>query len=331
MLNSTIALITFFIFRLKVILRTALAVKINSKEKNMKKIVLVSLTLAVFASSIFAKSNSNGLFNSLDKLSKSMDKSAINGVEGTLPEGKTLRGGFYLLTQVQPEELNEKVKNVIIEIKSIDLLNDSYSLRMKAISKIAIGFSCQDSTVIISKTDKGFISKVEKLTSYACDINGSVNGDVRDMSAKYFDEIAKWYTEEIISLCEKSSDEEFAKADSKLLTTLPCYYAVSNTAGNKLKAKKWYNEHSIEGLPISDTYYFWGIDESKDPDFAYELKFSFFDNELKAHFFSVLSNNDSYIDLKEDTKVKIEGTIRSVKFSDFGNDYKVSNLVIVEK
>lgn len=209
--DSTIALITFFIFRLKVILRTALAVKINSQEKNMKKIVL------------------------------------------------------------------------------------------------------------------------EKLTSYACDINGSANGDVRDMSAKYFDEIAKWYTEEIISFCEKSSDEEFSKADSKLLTTLPCYYAVSNTAGNKLKAKKWYNEHSIEGLPISDTYYFWGIDESKDPDFAYELKFSFFDNELKAHFFSVLSNNDSYIDLKEDTKVKIEGTIRSVKFSDFGNDYKVSNLVIVEK
>ena len=30
--------------------------------------------------------------------------------------------------------------------------------------------------------------------------------------------------EEIISLCEKTSDEEFSKADSKLLTTLPCYY-----------------------------------------------------------------------------------------------------------
>lgn len=29
---------------------------------------------------------------------------------------------------------------------------------------------------------------------------------------------------EIISLCEKTSDEEFSKTDSKLLTTLPCYY-----------------------------------------------------------------------------------------------------------
>ncbi len=310
---------------------TAVAVNINFQEKTMKKILLVSLTLAVFASSLFAKSNSSSLFNSIDKLAKSLDKSAINGVEGIIPEGKTLRGGFYLLTLVQPEELDGKIKNVIFEIKSIDLLNDSYSLRMKTISKIAIGFSCQDSTVIIAKTDNGFISKVEKLTSYACDINGSANGDVRDMSAKYFDEMAKWYTEEIISLCEKTSDEEFAKADARILTTLPCYYSVSNTAGNKLKAKKWYNEHPIEGLPISDTYYFWSIDESKDPDYAYELKFSFFDNDLHTHFFSVLSNNDSYIDLKENTQIKVEGTIRSVKFSDFGNDYSISNIVIVEK
>lgn len=297
----------------------------------MKKIVLGSLILAVFANSIFAKPNSNSLFNNINKLANSMDKTEVKGVEGAIPEGKTLRGGFYLLTQVQPEDLGAKIKNVIIDIKSIDLLNDSYSLRMKTVSKIAIGFSCQDSTVTIAKTDNGFISKVEKLTSYACDINGSAIGEVRDMSAKYFNEIAKWHTEEIISLCEKTSDEEFSKADSRLLTTLPCYYAVSNTAGNKLKAKKWYNEHPIEGLPISDTYNFWSIDESKDPDYAYELKFSFFDNDLQAHFFSVLSNNDSYIDLKEGTKVKVEGTIHSVKFSDFGNDYKISNLVIVEK
>lgn len=297
----------------------------------MKKIVLGSLILAVFANSIFAKPNSNSLFNNINKLANSMDKTEVKGVEGAIPEGKTLRGGFYLLTQVQPADLGAKIKNVIIDIKSIDLLNDSYSLRMKTVSKIAIGFSCQDSTVTIAKTDNGFISKVEKLTSYACDINGSAIGEVRDMSAKYFNEIAKWHTEEIISLCEKTSDEEFSKADSRLLTTLPCYYAVSNTAGNKLKAKKWYNEHPIEGLPISDTNNFWSIDESKDPDYAYELKFSFFDNDLQAHFFSVLSNNDSYIDLKEGTKVKVEGTIRSVKFSDFGNDYKISNLVIVEK
>ena len=298
----------------------------------MKKILLVSLTLAVFASSIFAKSNSTtSLLNSLDKLSKSLDKSAINGVEGTIPEGKTLRGGFYLLTQEKPEELDEKVKNAVFDIKSVDLLNDSYTLRLRTVSKNTIGFSCQDSTVVISRTDNGFISKVEKFTSYASDINASPIGEIRDMSAKYFDEMAKWYTNEIILLCEKTSDEEFAKADTKLLTTLPYYCAVSSTAENKLKAKKWYNEHPIEGLAFSDTYSFRSIDESKDPDFAYELKFAFFDTELQVHFFSVLSNNDAYIDLKEDAKVKIEGTIRSVKFNDFGNDYSVSNIIIVEQ
>ncbi len=297
----------------------------------MKKIIIVSIALAVLAGSVFAKSGSTSLLNSLDKLAKTLDNSSVNGVEGVIPEGKTLRGGFYLLTKLKPEELNEKVKGTIVEIKSIDLLNDSYSLRMKIVSKNVIGLSCQDSTVTIAKTDNGFISKVTKYTSYACDNNGSAIGEVRDMSAKYFDELAKWYTDEIIFLCKNTSDEEFANADAKMLTTLPCYYAAAGLAGNKLKAKKWYNEHSIEGLAILDTYNFMGIDESKDPDFAYELKFSFFDSELKIHFFSVLSNNDSYIDLKQNTDAKVEGIIRSVQFSDFGNDYKISNLVIVEK
>ena len=202
---------------------------------------------------------------------------------------------------------------------------------MKVISKIAIGHSCEESWAAISKSENGFLVKIEKFKTYACNPDGSSVGDIRDMSAKYFDEMAKWYTNEIILLCEKTSDEEFAKADTKLLTTLPYYCAVSSTAGNKLKAKKWYNEHPIEGLAFSDTYSFRSIDESKDPDFAYELKFAFFDTELQVHFFSVLSNNDAYIDLKEDAKVKIEGTIRSVKFNDFGNDYSVSNIIIVEQ
>ncbi len=290
----------------------------------MKKLLPALFALTLFAGSVSALPGiSSGLLGG--------DKSTGNGIEGTIPEGRSLRGGFYLLTQVKPEDLNDKIKNVIVEVKSIDLLNDVYSIRMKAISKILLGFSCQDSTVIISKTEKGFISKVEKLTSYASDINGKPNGDIRELGAKQCDEIAKWTSEEIISLCKNTSDEDFSKADEKLLTTLPCYYDVSNKAGNKLKAKKWYSEHPIEGLAVSDDYHFWSIDESKDPDYAYEVKFSFFDNNLNVHFFSVLSNKDSYIDLKKDSKVKVQGTIRSVKFYDFGNDYSISNLTIVEQ
>lgn len=299
----------------------------------MKKFLFVTLSLAVFASSLFAKPNSStyDLLNSIDKLSKSMDKSEIKGIDGTLPEGKSLRGAFYLLSLTQPDGSNEKLKNIIMEIKSIDLLNDIYTIRMKTMSKMAIGFSCQDSTATISRTDNGFNAKVTVFKTYASDINGKANGEIRDMSAKYFDEMAKWYASEITALCTKVSDEDFAAADSKMLTALKYYCAVSESAANKLKAKKWYNEHPIEGLPISGTYTFWGIDESKTPGFAYELKFSFIDDALQAQFFTVLSNNDSYIDLKEDTAVNINGIIRSVNFRDFGNDYEVSWITIDEQ
>lgn len=299
----------------------------------MKKLFILFISLAVFANSLFAKPNSStyNLLNNIDKLSKSMDKSQINGVEGIIPEGKSLRGAFYLLSLTQPDGSNDKLKNIIMEIKSIDLLNDIYSIRMKTVSKIAVGHSCQDSTATISRTENGFIAKVENFTTYACDINGKSSGEIRDMSAKYFDEMAKWYAETITNLCNNTSDEDFAAADAKMMTSLKFYCAVSEIAANKLKSKKWYNEHSIEGLPISGTYYFWGIDESKTDGFAYELNFAFIDDALKSHFFSVLSNNDAYIDLQEDTEVKINGVIRSVKFSDFGNDYKVSSIIIEER
>lgn len=297
----------------------------------MKKQLFLCLTLAVFASSLFAKSPTYNLLDGIDKLSKSLDKSEINGIEGAIPEGKSLRGAFYLLSQTQADSSNEKIKNIIMEVKSIDLLNDVYSIRMRTISKIAIGYSCQDSTATISSIENGFLAKVDKFTTYASDINGKANGEIRAMSAKYFDEMAKWYAETITNLCTTTSEEEFSAADAKMMTTLKYYCAVSEIASNKLKSKKWYNEHPIEGLPVSGNYYFWGIDESKTEGFDYILRFSFIDNALQPHYFSVLSNKDSYIDLKEDTIVEVNGIIRSVKFSDFGNDYSVSSIVIEEK
>ena len=66
----------------------------KSLEDDMKKILLVTLSCAVLASSLFAKSNS--LLGNIEKLSNSLDKTEIKGVEGTIPEGKTLRGGVRL-------------------------------------------------------------------------------------------------------------------------------------------------------------------------------------------------------------------------------------------
>ena len=295
----------------------------------MKKIFLITISCAVLASSLFAKSNS--LLGNIEKLSNSLDKTEIKGVEGTIPEGKTLRGGVRLLLDIKPDASDTKVKAILPEVQSIDLLNDVYKIHMKVISKIAIGHSCEESWAAISKSENGFLVKIEKFKTYACNPDGSSVGDIRDMSAKYFDKLAQWYVDSLIELCTKTSEEDFAAADASMLTALRYYCEVSETAANKLKAKKWYNEHPIEGLPISGKYSFWGIDESKTPGFAYELKFSFFDKNLKAYFFSVLSNNDSYIDLKEDTAVNINGVIRSVSYSDFGNDYKVSDIVIEER
>ncbi len=298
----------------------------------MKKILFVIISCAVLASSLFAKSSSTvRLLGDIEKLANSMDKTAIKGVEGVIPEDKTLRGAVNLLLDIKPDEGDKKINVIQPNLESVDLLNDVYEIRLKVIYKLAIGHACESSYAVISKTENGFSVIIKEYNTYACKADGSVVGDIRDMSAKYFDKLAKWYVDSIIELCEKTSADDFTAADSQMLTYLRAYCEVSETAANKLKAKKWYNEHSIEGLPISGKYYFWGIDESKVPGFAYELNFAFTDKNLKAHFFSVLSNNDEYIDLKEDTGVMINGVIRSVSFSDFGNDYKVSDIVIEER
>ena len=233
----------------------------------MKKILLVTISCAVLASSLFAKSNS--LLGNIEKLSNSLDKTEIKGVEGTIPEGKTLRGGVRLLLDIKPDASDTKVKAILPDVQSIDLLNDVYKIHMKVISKIAIGHSCEESWAAISKSENGFLVKIEKFKTYACNPDGSSVGDIRDMSAKYYDKLAQWYVDSLIELCTKTSEEDFANADASMLTALRYYCEVSETAANKLKAKKWYNEHPIEGLPISGKYSFWGIDESKTPGFAY--------------------------------------------------------------
>ena len=46
---------------------------------------------------------------------------------------------------------------------------------------------------------------------------------------------------------------------------------------------------------------------------------------------TVYSNNDAYIDLKDDQFIEISGTVEKVNFSsDFEKDYKVKSIVITE-
>ncbi len=207
----------------------------------MKKIFFVTISCAVLASSLFAKSSSTvRLLGDIEKLANSMDKTAIKGVEGVIPEGKTLRGAVNLLLDIKPDESNTKLKAILPELKSIDFLNDTYKINMKVISKIGIGYSCEESYAVISKTEQGFIVNIENFKTYACKTDGSVVGDIRDMSAKYFDKLAKWYVDSIIELCEKTSADDFTAADSQMLTYLRAYCEVSEIAANKLKAKKWF-------------------------------------------------------------------------------------------
>ncbi len=161
----------------------------KSLEDDMKKILLVTLSCAVLASSLFAKSNS--LLGNIEKMANSLDKTEIKGVEGSLPEGKSLRGAVNLLLDIKPDEGDTKIKAILPELQSVDLLNDSYKVHMKVISKIAIGHSCEESWAAISKSENGFLVKIEKFKTYACNADGSSVGDIRDMSAKYFDKLAQ--------------------------------------------------------------------------------------------------------------------------------------------
>ena len=83
----------------------------------MKKIFLITISCAVLASSLFAKSNS--LLGNIEKLSNSLDKTEIKGVEGTIPEGKTLRGAVNLLLDIKPDASDTKVKAILPDVQQL--------------------------------------------------------------------------------------------------------------------------------------------------------------------------------------------------------------------
>ena len=126
------------------------------------------------------------------------------------------------------------------------------------------------------------------------------------------------------------SDEEYNQRCEAAYYSLEAQNSVKRYAANKLKAKKWYEKYPLEGHPISITFLFTNIKESKSSGFEYELSGLY--GLDKPILVTVLSNNDDYIDLKSESSITVQGIVKKVDYSgEFSTTYGIESIIIEEQ
>ena len=120
------------------------------------------------------------------------------------------------------------------------------------------------------------------------------------------------------------SQRKYKSLEKKAYSDLQLQIIAGKQAPNKLKAKKWYENHPIEGEEVDVVFNFYSLAESDNSEYAYVL------SGLKdLTVITVYSNNDNYIDYVEGSKVTTKGVVNKVRYSE--NYDEIKTIEIVEK
>ena len=167
------------------------------------------------------------------------------------------------------------------------------------------------------------------MINYGVDKNWKKITDGTENQRKALEQNSKNVLQSFIDTASKLSDDDYKQWEEKAYCDIWVQQSVSSQAGNKLKAKKWYNAHPIEGKQVSIPCIFADIQESKNDKYAYMLGAVVgMENPILIHFYS---NNDSYIDLKENQSMVISGTVSNVVYSDeYSLEYCIKVITIEE-
>ena len=130
---------------------------------------------------------------------------------------------------------------------------------------------------------------------------------------------------ELLKVCiNKIGEEDYKTLEKKAYSDLQLQIIAGKQAPNKLKAKKWYENHPIEGEEVDVVFNFYSLAESDNSEYAYVL------SGLKdLTVITVYSNNDNYIDYVEGSKVTTKGVVNKVRYSE--NYDEIKTIEIVEK
>ncbi|MBR1403181.1 MAG: hypothetical protein IJ558_03280 [Treponema sp.] len=257
---------------------------------------------------------------------------------GTLPADAELLPVVWNFLYAKPAEGDKTIRQ-IKKFDKLDVINNDYEFTQVLIYKFGLGLQGQESKLKITGTGNSFTVETLDMRTYNVDKDGkklTSKNSTRDTEqnpksswTKNSANIAKELEERAATLKKDGYDEWLEKATYNLTV----YAAVGRFSANRLKAKKWYGEHPIEGKKLENVpFYVSNIDESKKAGYAYMLKgMSVLNKAEDTPLVTVYSNNDAYIDLKDDQFIEISGTIEKVDFSgDYDKDYKVTAIVITE-
>lgn len=296
---------------------------VKKRRTQMKKFLCFIGTCIVCMSSIFA-----GPFGDLAKTINSFDSGAADTFEGNIPEGQDLFPIIYRYTHDEIQK-TDKILDASVTLKEANVLENVYTVHTALYFKFGIGYQCQETICKISAEGNKFKVVTTYMANFNVDKNGKRNGDVIPAATKSMNINSQNVVTDIKKNFSITKGEVYDYWADLGYSDLSIQINVGNYASNKLKAKKWYEKHSLENKKISLNLMFIDINESTIDGHAYRLSGLFAsDPEIQVSFYT---NDDKFLDAKTKTVFEITGTVKKVDYSSqLTNEYKIRGLELFE-
>lgn len=289
----------------------------------MKKILCFIGTCIVCMSSIFA-----GPFGDLAKTINSFDSGAADTFEGNIPEGQDLFPIIYRYTHDEIQK-SDKIVDAAVTLKEANVLENAYTVHTALYFKFGIGYQCQETIFKISAEGNKFKVVTTYMVNFNVDKNGKRTGNDIPAATKSMNINSQNVVADIEKSFSTTKGEVYDHWADLGYSDLSIQIDVGKYASNKLKAKKWYEKHSLESKKITLNFMFMDINESSSDGPAYRL------SGLLAGAPEVLvsfyTDDDKFLDAKNGATYEITGTVKKVEYSSqLTNEYKIRSLEIVE-
>ena len=291
----------------------------------MKKIV--GLVMAMLLSSVLFA----GPFGDLSKTLNALSSAKSEAVSGILPEGRELLPVVWKYVYDEPL-LVDKVEKVILRMVKMNPIDNEYIFEQDVVFKSFGGHRMQSAQVSATQNGQQFTVTTLKMT--ACTVDGYLKpiGERTEIAAKSQTQNSKNIAGEIEKSAKELSEEDYQKWAESAFCSLDVQAAVAVTATNKLKAKKWFSAHSLEGKKTSGSIFVSGVDESKREGYSYKVTGVAHVGEEGKINVEFHTNDDRYADVESTQTVRISGKVAKVTYtSDYGaRPYGVSGVIVEE-
>ncbi|MGI0529139.1 hypothetical protein [Treponema socranskii] len=223
-----------------------------------------------------------------------------------------------------------------IKIIRLNVIDNEYIISQYAVVKYMLTYIRQESVIAIKGEGNTLYISTQKIMNYQADKNGNKKDTGTISGNKTLNTMNEMILSEFNKKFSSWTDEEYERKYREAVTDFDVLNAVSHYSPNKLKAKKWFTNHSLDGETISLSFVFADIAESTMDGYAYKLE-GFIPGtvsykELEPVLVYFFSNNDGYIDLQTGTPITVKGKVVKVNYSsDFNAKYQITSIDVFEQ